>query len=81
MYWNSKLATQMQWAECTQVALARACSVPQPTVSQWLRGNRKPTRVQLRRIVKHFGVDGPEDVGYVLEDVPTVRHLTQELMS
>lgn len=58
----------------TQRAIAKACAVPEFELSHWLKGRRRPTQDQLRRLCAYLGVK-PKAIGYRVVREPVVRRI------
>lgn len=57
------LARWLADTETSQYEFARAIGVSQPTISDWLRGEKLPTAENLRLIVKRTGLSADKLLG------------------
>lgn len=58
-----RLAEYLEDTETTQAQLAKALDVSQPTVSDWITGEKSPSIDNLRRIAQYTGISADELLG------------------
>jgi transcriptional regulator with XRE-family HTH domain len=58
-----RLALYLADTRTTQAQLAKALGVSQPTVSDWVTGEKFPSTEKLRRISQHTGITTDELLG------------------